>query len=70
MTRYLTLDEVLHLHQRVVAQSGGAAGLRDPGALDSALAQPRMGFGGQLLYPTLFDQAAAKSGLSSMAFAK
>ncbi len=38
---------------------GGAAGLRDKGALDSALAQPSMSFGGQDLYPTLIDKAAA-----------
>jgi death on curing protein len=57
--RYLTLDEVLELHRLILAQSGGAEGVRDPGALESALAQPRMTFGGQELYPTLIDQAAA-----------
>jgi death on curing protein len=57
--RYLTLDEVLELHRQVLAQSGGAAGVRDPGGLDSALAQPRMTFDGADLYPTLADKAAA-----------
>jgi death-on-curing protein len=57
--RYLTLDEVLALHRMVIAQSGGSPGLRDPGALDSAVAQPRMTFGGENLYPTLIDKAAA-----------
>ena len=59
MTRYLTLDEALELHRLVVAQSGGSQGLRDLGGLESALAQPRMTFGGQELYPTLADKAAA-----------
>jgi death-on-curing protein len=43
----------------VVAQSGGATGLRDHGALDSAVAQPMMAFGGQDLYPSLADKATA-----------
>jgi death-on-curing protein len=59
MTRYLTLDEVLELHRLVVAQSGGSTGIRDRGGLDSAAAQPRMAFGGQELYPTPVEKAAA-----------
>ena len=57
--RYLTLAEVLELHRLVRQQSGGAEGIRDQGALDSAVAQPRMAFGGEDLYPTLADKAAA-----------
>jgi death-on-curing protein len=49
--RYLDRDEVLELHRLIVAQSGGGEGLRDSGALDSAVAQPRMAFGGQDLLP-------------------
>lgn len=43
----------------VLRQSGGSPGLRDPGALESALAQPRMTFGGEDLYPSLVEKAAA-----------
>ena len=57
--RYLSFAEVLELHRLVVTPSGGAAGLRDLGALESALAQPRATFGGADLYPTLADKAAA-----------
>lgn len=57
--RYLTLDEVLELHRLILEQSGGAAGLRDLGALESALAQPHMTFGGQDLYQTLAEKASA-----------
>nr|WP_197446549.1 Fic family protein [Tautonia plasticadhaerens] len=53
--RFLTLDEVIALHRLVIARSGGSPGLRDPGALDSAVSQPRMTFGGEDLYPTLVD---------------
>ena len=59
MIRYLTLVEVLNLHRQIIEQSGGALGIRDLGALQSALAQPRMTFSGEDLYPTLADKAAA-----------
>lgn len=57
--RYLSLGEVLVLHDRLLAASGGAAGIRDLGALESAVAQPRMTFGGQDLYPDLVAKATA-----------
>jgi death on curing protein len=59
MIRYLTLIEVLDLHRRILEQSGGALGIRDMGLLESAVAQPRMTFGGEDLYPSLLDKAAA-----------
>lgn len=59
MTRYLTIAEVLELYARVVAIGGGAFAIRDLGALESALAQPRATFDGAELYPTLEDKAAA-----------
>lgn len=57
--RYLTLGELMILHQRIIEQSGGADGLRDLGLAESALAQPQMSFGGAELYPTLAEKAAA-----------
>jgi len=57
--RYLTIEEVLELHRRVNTQSGGGSGVRDPNALDSALAPPRMNFGGVNLYPTAVEKTAA-----------
>jgi death-on-curing protein len=56
---FLTLIEVLELHRRVIEQSGGAFGIRDLGLLESAIAQPRMTFGGEDLYPSLLEKAAA-----------
>jgi death-on-curing protein len=56
---YLEVDYVLELHDRLVEQTGGAAGLRDRGQLESAVAQPQMTFGGADLYPTLAEKAAA-----------
>jgi death on curing protein len=57
--RYLSLPEVLDLYRRVMAQSGGSAGVRDLGALESAPAQPRMTFEGSDLYPSVEEKAAA-----------
>jgi death-on-curing protein len=57
--RYLRLNEVLDVHRHILEQSGGLAGIRDFGALESALAQPRMTFEGEDLYPTLVDKTVA-----------
>lgn len=57
--RYVTVSEVLEIYSRVMEQSGGLIGLRDVGALESAVAQPRMTFGGEELYPTLIEKASA-----------
>jgi death-on-curing protein len=59
MIRYLTLIEVLELHRKILEQSGGALGIRDMGLLESAIAQPRMTFDGEDLYPSLLEKAAA-----------
>ena len=57
--RYLTLGEAAELHRLVLAATGGAPGIRDLGALESAIAQPKAVFGGADLYPTLIEKAAA-----------
>jgi death on curing protein len=59
VTRFLGLDEVLELHRLLLEQSGGMAGVRDLGMLESAVAQPLMTFGGHDLYPTIADKAGA-----------
>jgi death-on-curing protein len=56
---YLTVDEVLVIYDRIIRESGGGIGIRDIGALKSAVAQPRMIFGGEELYATLTEKAAA-----------
>ncbi len=56
---YLTLDEVRELHADLIAHAGGSLGVRNPDALDSAVAQPRMTFGGEDLDPSPVEKAAA-----------
>lgn len=51
--QYLSIDEVLVLHEKLVSEFGGHQGLRDAGALESALMRPQLGY-----YDTLEQQAA------------
>jgi len=57
--RHLTIAEVVDLHRRVIALSGGSYGLRDPAALESAIGQPLQTHLGKDLYPRVIDKAAA-----------
>ena len=54
MTVYPTIDEVLVVHDLLIAAFGGSFGLRDRGALEAALARPRVGY-----YEDLIQEAAA-----------
>jgi death-on-curing protein len=56
---FLNLDDVLLLHADQIESFGGTHGVRDEGLLDSALAQPKVTFGEELLHPTVAEQAAA-----------
>jgi len=57
--RYITLREVLELHRRVMEAAAGVPWVRDLGALESALAQPRMTFGSEDLYTDVIEKACA-----------
>jgi len=57
--RYLTVGEVLEIYNRVMERSGGGVGILDLGALESAVAQPRMTFNDEELYPTIVEKASA-----------
>lgn len=54
---FLEISEVLHLHDAILAQSGGLQGVRDMGGLESALAQPQMSMFGEELYPSIAEKA-------------
>lgn len=54
MTDYLTLADVLALHADQIERYGGSHGIRDPGALESALYRPQTGY-----YDDLIAEAAA-----------
>jgi death-on-curing protein len=56
---YLTPEQILFLHARLIEETGGSHGLRDLGLLESAAARPRATFAGEDLYPDLFSKTAA-----------
>lgn len=56
---HLGYRQALWLYRRVIEEAGGSYGVRDEGLLLSALARPQASFGGEDLYPTLFEKAAA-----------
>jgi death on curing protein len=56
---FLTVEDVLLLHEEQLARYGGGAGVRDAGALDSAVAMPCATFEGHFLHEGPFAKAAA-----------
>jgi death-on-curing protein len=56
---FLELAEVVEIHRDQIARYGGAEGIRDVGLLQSALAMPAAGAGGEYFHDDLFSMAAA-----------
>ena len=54
----LSERQVLCLHSTLVKEFGGIDGVRDKGALVSAVKSPFQTFGGEELFPNIFDKAA------------
>jgi len=54
MTEYVTTADALFFHKHLIERYGGAPGIRDVGALESALLRPQTGY-----YETLIHEAAA-----------
>lgn len=56
---HLTVAIVREIHAEAIARFGGAAGLREPTLLESAVAAPQATFGGESPYRDLVEVAAA-----------
>src|SRR5215470_14201700 len=54
MTEYVTTADALFFHKQLIERYGGAPGVRDVGALESALHRPQTGY-----YDTPVHEAAA-----------
>jgi death-on-curing protein len=54
MTEYVTTADALFFHRHLIERYGGASGIRDVGALESALHRPQTGY-----YDTIIHEAAA-----------
>ena len=59
MTVYLTVEQVLFVHYRLISETGGEHGVRDLGLLESAVARPQATFDRQELYLDVFEKSAA-----------
>jgi death-on-curing protein len=56
---FLSLDEVLEIHEQQIDRYGGTHGLRDAAGLESAVATPQATFGGEYLHASVPAMAAA-----------
>lgn len=57
--RYLTVEEILAIHDLIIEETGGSLGVRDEHLLRSLAERPKASFGGLEQFPTLFLKAAA-----------
>lgn len=57
--RFLSVEDVLAIHQNTIGNEGGLAGLRDAGLLESAVLMPQQQFGGDYLHEDLASMASA-----------
>lgn len=56
---FLSLAEVLEIHQDQLVQYGGEPGIRDIGLLKSAISMPPATFGSEFLHTSIYEMAAA-----------
>lgn len=59
MTKYLTSEEVIAIHDHFVKKFGGTLGIRDDGLLESGVYRCQVVYGGKDLYRNIFEKAAA-----------
>jgi len=57
--QFLTVEDVLLIHDEQLEAYGGIRGIRDKGLLESAVMMPQASFGGEYLHNGLFEMAAA-----------
>lgn len=57
--KWISIEEVLLMHVRVIDATGGAHGILNIGAVYSAIQRPMAAFGGESLFPSIFDKVAA-----------
>jgi death-on-curing protein len=57
--KYLTPEQVLFIHARVISETGGLHGIRDLSMLESAVGRPQASYGGRDLYESIYKKAAA-----------
>lgn len=59
MTKFLTVEQVIEIHDAFLEDHGGLPGIRDKGLLISAVEMPRTSMFGEYLHKTIYDKASA-----------
>ena len=59
MIEYLTIEQVIELHDEMLKRYGGLPGIRDKNLLWSAIDAPKAAMFGQEMYPSVYEKAAA-----------
>lgn len=59
MIKYLTIEQVIELHDEMLKRYGGLSGIRDKNLLWSAIDVPKTAMFGQEMYPSIYEKAAA-----------
>lgn len=57
--KFLTVEQVITIHETIIVEKGGLNGIRDIGLLMSALEMPKSAMFGEFLHSTIYDKAAA-----------
>ena len=55
---WVSADDVIALHSKIIKKTGGIDGIRDMSGLEAAVAAPLQSFGGEDFYPTTIDKIA------------
>lgn len=58
MINYLSLEQIIRLHDSVIQEFGGLSGIRDYNLLFSCIESPKMAMFGDDLYPSFYDKAS------------
>ena len=56
---YLSLEQIIELHDDLIKKFGGLIGIRERGLLESAVAAPMMAVFREKLHKTIYNKAAA-----------
>lgn len=56
---WISLEELILIHELVIEETGGIHGMTNPGGLESALARPFTALGGEEMFPDLWSKVAA-----------
>ncbi len=57
--KWITIEDLVGIHEQVIAETGGSSGVSYPGGLEAARARPFSGFGEEEVFPDLQSKVAA-----------